>query len=599
MTTYNGSAGPFGGIGDSVDDQSARWEALRPVITRLYIDQAMTLADVQQTLERDYQFIAQTHAYKRKLRQWNLVKNLRRKDMKQILQALKIKNEKDLLQRSRNREISVDGHKVRFSDLKRYIRRHQSPRTGSASDDETPTQSSERNHEVPQQTEKLGGSDTMSTMTLPGSPPQHVLGLDDGHSSSLPTEWFSGTTSDQLVSSLPFPETSDVSATTDGKIDQWYQLPQTSSRKTTMILEDVEVTTLGKITNIPKHEKAKVRKEPTHPELFGDQILEDSALLGVGTASTTAGGSERAMDMEASECSSSGPRINLQDSKRLFACPFHKFDPPRYSEQNALETRYRRCSTVVLPSLSRLKQHIWRVHACPDYYCMRCFETFSNATELHSHLTAEVCSPRGSSPFSEKVSHDQMNAIKRRAINRGPEQTWFAIYEILFPRAKKPSSPYVDNGQRTVLGDFITYFEQRVQPMMYDIFKNKLKTMPLDASTEAGMKRIFRDTAEESVSNLSSDPSADTISTDWEHRSAAGSSEVSPYCALPRSSWVDQSSGCQPWSLVAPDISSNCVPHPTYDDMFLHHNTLRANGENLFFSLDDSQSTLSPALWAI
>lgn len=56
MTPYSGPAGRFGGTGAIIDDP--RWTQLRPLITSLYVDRGMTLAQVQQSLERTHQFTA-------------------------------------------------------------------------------------------------------------------------------------------------------------------------------------------------------------------------------------------------------------------------------------------------------------------------------------------------------------------------------------------------------------------------------------------------------------------------------------------------------------------------------------------------------------
>jgi hypothetical protein len=232
--------------------------------------------------------------FKRKLRQWNLVKNLRARDMEQILQSIRVTNE-DLQKRSSDREISVDGHKVRLSDLKRYIRRRDSSRTASPEVGGITTQPIEPHHKLARQTEYLVGSDSMPTMTLPGSPLPPLLEID-GLCSSRPTELPSGPMYDHFAAT-----------------------------------QSIDLV------------------------LFGAPRFEDSSFLDVDATSTDAGDGESAMDMEASECSSGGPRMNLQDPNPLFACPFYKYDPARYSQQNALESRYRKCATVVLPSLPRLK----------------------------------------------------------------------------------------------------------------------------------------------------------------------------------------------------------------------------------------------------
>lgn len=51
---------------------------------------------------------------------------------------------------------------------------------------------------------------------------------------------------------------------------------------------------------------------------------------------------------------SQSPNSSEQEG-RIFACPFYKRDPTRYSEKNAMETKYRSCAGAYLHDISRLK----------------------------------------------------------------------------------------------------------------------------------------------------------------------------------------------------------------------------------------------------
>ncbi|OAL39286.1 hypothetical protein AYO20_01604 [Fonsecaea nubica] len=85
------------------------------------------------------------------------------------------------------------------------------------------------------------------------------------HASSLPNEWLSGgPASNQHIHGFPFPESFDISSMSGS--DRHYIPQQTSSRKTTIVLEDIEETTLSKVMNILIQEKAKVRMETTHSD---------------------------------------------------------------------------------------------------------------------------------------------------------------------------------------------------------------------------------------------------------------------------------------------------------------------------------------------
>jgi hypothetical protein len=88
--------------------------------------------------------------------------------------------------------------------------------------------------------------------------------------SSLPNEWLSGPTSNHSMNSFPFPETFDMSPLSGSGIDRQYQPHQPLSRKTTIVLEDIEETTLSKVMSILIQEKAKVRMETSHSDRLSD-----------------------------------------------------------------------------------------------------------------------------------------------------------------------------------------------------------------------------------------------------------------------------------------------------------------------------------------
>ena len=52
----------------------------------------------------------------------------------------------------------------------------------------------------------------------------------------------------------------------------------------------------------------------------------------------------------------------LNTAEKLYACPYCKHDRTKYSELNLLEKQYRGCSSGYWPDISRLKQHLYRVH---------------------------------------------------------------------------------------------------------------------------------------------------------------------------------------------------------------------------------------------
>ncbi|KUI54710.1 hypothetical protein VP1G_02066 [Cytospora mali] len=66
--------------------QPEQWEAMRPIIRRLYIDDKKTLAEVSQTLETSYNFRATPKQYKNRFKQWGYWKNLSTRDASRLIQ---------------------------------------------------------------------------------------------------------------------------------------------------------------------------------------------------------------------------------------------------------------------------------------------------------------------------------------------------------------------------------------------------------------------------------------------------------------------------------------------------------------------------------
>ncbi|KAJ9610740.1 hypothetical protein H2200_005517 [Cladophialophora chaetospira] len=152
------------------------------------------------------------------------------------------------------------------------------------------------------------------------------------------------------------------------------------------------------------------------------------------------------------------PRLNQCDSQNpeshpLLACPYAKYDPIRYSERNSNleEKRYRRCSTICLTSIARLKQHLYRVHNRPEYYCSSCFAIFGSKGEYQEHSRARPACDVKDCPFSEKMDEDQFKSVKRRKPGEEPRAAWFGIFRVLFPTAQLPHSPYVGDKDLPVI----------------------------------------------------------------------------------------------------------------------------------------------------
>ncbi|RMD41703.1 hypothetical protein DV735_g3466, partial [Chaetothyriales sp. CBS 134920] len=138
------------------------------------------------------------------------------------------------------------------------------------------------------------------------------------------------------------------------------------------------------------------------------------------------------------------PRLGTEtNGEKLYACHFCKFDSQRYSGLNTQEMQYRHCSSGYWPDISRLKQHLYRVH-WRGRHCNRCYKTFKRPEEMEDHLReSQPCTER-ECPFPEKFDDEKFNEIRRKRPRASPEEVWYVIYRLLFPGHEPPASPYVD-----------------------------------------------------------------------------------------------------------------------------------------------------------
>jgi hypothetical protein len=150
----------------------------------------------------------------------------------------------------------------------------------------------------------------------------------------------------------------------------------------------------------------------------------------------------------------------------LLACPYAKHDINTYSELNRTPNQklYRRCASTYITGIPRLKQHLYRVHQRPEHYCSRCFIEFSKKEELENHSRQTPACLTTNCPFEEKMTMAQFKAIKRRKPGRTTANSWFDIFNILFPDSILPSNPHVSRGPESppmeIIRQFCTFVER-------------------------------------------------------------------------------------------------------------------------------------------
>jgi hypothetical protein len=127
----------------------------------------------------------------------------------------------------------------------------------------------------------------------------------------------------------------------------------------------------------------------------------------------------------------------------LYACHYCKFDSTRYSDCNNTEKHYRGCSSGFWTDISRLKQHLYRVHYQNYHRCNKCWASFRSDEEVALHQRSTECVP-SECPFPEKFDQGVYNELHKKRPKTSPEEVWFLVWDSLFPGTPRPSSPYTD-----------------------------------------------------------------------------------------------------------------------------------------------------------
>jgi hypothetical protein len=247
------------------------------------------------------------------------------------------------------------------------------------------------------------------------------------------------------------------------------------------------------------------------PSSSSRQTSDSASQSGNATKSSATSLGKRQRDLNGTSSESNG-QFQTPDRKgrrgraslmsfdgRLLACPYCKFDPIRYSEANVEEKNYRGCSSCYLTSISRLKQHLYRVHKRPDHHCVSCFDIFDSKDMLDAHTRARPPCELQDPQFSEKMTFEQCTLVKRRAVCQNQSETWFAIYEILFPGSPRPASAYADSVSPEMVQSFIDHFNRRARARLLDLVHIELdgrlllsgdQQRILDSALEAALARL-------------------------------------------------------------------------------------------------------------
>ncbi|KAK2605816.1 hypothetical protein QQS21_003770 [Conoideocrella luteorostrata] len=117
----------------------------------------------------------------------------------------------------------------------------------------------------------------------------------------------------------------------------------------------------------------------------------------------------------------------------ILACPFYKKNLHVYNP----------CLGYHLRRIKDVKQHIYRKHSKPDFYCSRCFTVFFDARSRDAHTRLASCEVQ-TDPQHAGISEDQKKRLTQYASrSKGIHEQWFDIWDIIFPGEQRPKSVYV------------------------------------------------------------------------------------------------------------------------------------------------------------
>ncbi|RSL62377.1 hypothetical protein CEP54_005797 [Fusarium duplospermum] len=137
-------------------------------------------------------------------------------------------------------------------------------------------------------------------------------------------------------------------------------------------------------------------------------------------------------------------KIEKDDTKPRFACPYHQYDPKTFGAK-------RTCCGPGWTELPRVKEHLERAHSLPKHQCNRCYRRFKKDEDLKKHQRETTpCPVKDLSKIPRDLAdgYDDEQAKKLKARTRkSQEEKWKEWYGILFKMAPDDPnipSPYHD-----------------------------------------------------------------------------------------------------------------------------------------------------------
>lgn len=159
-------------------------------------------------------------------------------------------------------------------------------------------------------------------------------------------------------------------------------------------------------------------------------------------------------ELLSSEDEDSRHRPKNAGDEPTFACPFYRRWPTRHIE----------CMDRKLTRIQDVKQHIYRKHSKPQFYCPTCAQVFPSPDPRDDHIRLASCKRATSSSrrSSDGISAQVQDSLKNRFSRRlSPLEQWYSIWDLIFPGEKQPQNAHVGSKVIEMLG------------MLRDFWKNE------------------------------------------------------------------------------------------------------------------------------
>lgn len=97
-------------------------------------------------------------------------------------------------------------------------------------------------------------------------------------------------------------------------------------------------------------------------------------------------------------------------------------------------------SVTSSPDLVFARQHLERVHSEP-VHCPKCYSIFRNNPEARDKHVRQGACHNAPERRLEGIDEATMRKLKRRVTGKSVGESWYSIFTLLFPGARKPESP--------------------------------------------------------------------------------------------------------------------------------------------------------------